>query len=339
MRRIFRLIRQLGSQVLQRTGLLKLIVKLRLKKQGVAITYHRVLDNTRADMANSNSGIVVSEEVFDMHMRTVRREFNPISLSEFRFHVESGTPMPPRSCLVTFDDGWLDNYEVAFPILKKYQIPAVIFLPVSYISSSKMFWQEEVLMRLSLMRLEGDGKSLERLKSILNREKTSREPTNEDIERFVIELKSLDYEQLEIELESIRAISDAGVDSPHYNRYLSWEQVAEMRDAGIEFASHGMSHRILSSLSEPQCRDELEQSREALKERFGQEVTAIAYPNGDYDERVLRETARAGYTLAFTTRPGFVNSQSDALQIPRINLHNGNSGTEARFICACARIL
>lgn len=336
---ILRFARQFGAQALHASGLLRIIVKSKLKDRCVVITYHRVLDSVRIQRANSHPGIVVSDNLFEMQMRTLRREFNPISLSEFSSHLETGAPFPSRSCLVTFDDGWLDNYEVAYPILKKYEIPAVIFLPVDYISANDMFWQEETIMRLSSLREREDPDSIEQLNRIMNRPGSSKIPSDADVQQFVARLKSLEYAQLEQHLYEVRERTPSISKREHYNRYLTWAQVLEMRDAGIDFASHGLSHRILSALSGRQRREELAQSRKILKDRIGEEIRAIAYPNGGYDESVVADTAEAGYKLAFTTQPGFVNTTSNPLLIPRINLHDGNSDTEARFISTCARVL
>ena len=113
MRGIFGIVKLLAALSLHHTGLLKVILKNRLRDQSIVLTYHRVIDDERAPLTNSHPGIVVSDDIFEMHMQTLRRRFNPISLHELQAHIEQRTILPERSCLVTFDDGWLDNYEIA----------------------------------------------------------------------------------------------------------------------------------------------------------------------------------------------------------------------------------
>ena len=338
MRKIYGIVKLLAALLLHHTGLLSVILGNRLRNQSVVLTYHRVLDDERAPLTNSHPGIVVSDDVFEMHMRALRQHFNPISLDEFQAHIEQRAILPERSCLVTFDDGWLDNYEIAFPIIQKYKIPAVIFLPVNYISGDSMFWQEEIQMMLSRMLSSDDEEQLAKLVEILESERTLGEPTNDDIRSFIIRLKGLSDAEIDRALELIRNEFNSYDESPHYNRYLTWDQVLEMQAAGIAFASHALSHRKLCGLSEAQCRTELVTSQSILEERLGHPVRAIAYPNGDYDKRVMREAAKSGYAMAFSTRGGFVQSSCNPLAIPRNNIHNDNARLEAQFMCACARL-
>ena len=339
MRRIYGIAKLLASLLLHHTGLLSVMLGNRLRNQSVVLTYHRVLDDERAPLTNSHPGIVVSDSVFEMHMRVLRQHFNPISLDEFQAHLEQKAILPERSCLVTFDDGWLDNYEIAFPIIQKYKIPAVIFLPVNYISGDSMFWQEEIQMMLSRMLSSDDEEQRAKLVKILESERTFREPTNADIRSYVVKLKSLSDTEINRVLGIIRNEFGSYDESPHYNRYLTWDQVLEMQAAGITFASHALSHRKLCGLSDAQCRNELAASRAFLEERLGHPVRAIAYPNGDYDERVIGEAKKTGYSMAFSTCCGFVQSSCNPLAIPRINIHNDNARIEAQFMCACARLL
>lgn len=338
MRKIFAIVRQLAALSLHHTGLLRVILENRLRDQSVILTYHRVIDDERALLTNSHPGIVVSDIVFEMHMRTLRRRFNPISLHEFQTHIVQRAALPERSCLVTFDDGWIDNYEIAFPILQKYEIPAVIFLPVNFISSDAMFWQEEMRMILTRMLSSDDEMQLAKLIKILESESTFRKPTNEDIRSYVEKLKDLSDGEIDLALELVRREFGSRDESPHYDRYLAWEQVLEMQAAGITFASHALSHRRLCGLSDAQCRTELVTSQTILEERLGHPVRAIAYPNGDYDERVMKEAKKAGYSMAFSTRGGFVQPSCNSLAVPRNNIHNNNARTEAQFMCTCARL-
>ncbi|MEQ8205886.1 MAG: hypothetical protein RIA65_06910, partial [Woeseia sp.] len=86
-----------------------MVARQRLHGQAVVLTYHRVIDEQRTPRPDSNPGIIVSANSFDMQMRAVRDYLNPIALADLQAHVERGKPLPPKSCLITFDDGWLDN--------------------------------------------------------------------------------------------------------------------------------------------------------------------------------------------------------------------------------------
>jgi len=108
-RRIWETFKLLVASLLLHTGALSLIISTKLRTRTTVLMYHRVINDRQAPLTNSNPGIIVSERSFDMQMETLRRYFNPVSLDEFQADIEGNVALPPRSCLVTFDDGWLDN--------------------------------------------------------------------------------------------------------------------------------------------------------------------------------------------------------------------------------------
>jgi peptidoglycan/xylan/chitin deacetylase (PgdA/CDA1 family) len=295
--------------------------------------YHRVIADTMARQTDSNPGIVVSSMQFDKQMRTLRERFNPLSLAEFRQSVESCTPPPNRSCLVTFDDGWIDNYDIAFPILRKYSIPAVVFLPCNYISTDQTFWQEEMLMRLTRMSESTDKHTNRSLQKLLATRDDGYPATVSGIRLFVISLKDAPYKHIEEVLQQVRILASTCSDGGHYNRHLSWDQVREMKESGIDFASHALSHQLLSRLDAGELERELTLSKRIIEEETGESVFAIAYPNGDYDPAVLHATKAAGYTLGFSTRHGLFSIDDDPLTVPRFNVHGHNGYSPARFMC------
>ena len=108
--------------------------------------------------------------------------------------------------------------------------------------------------------------------------------------------------------------------------------------AGISVGSHSVSHRILPRLSDNDIQHELFHSRWLVTEKTGAGVTTIAYPNGDFDDRTARIAAHTGYKAGFTTRRGYVDKTSNAFVLPRLNIHNGNSGSAARFMATLLRL-
>jgi len=106
-----------------------------------------------------------------------------------------------------------------------------------------------------------------------------------------------------------------------------------MQQNGISFGSHTLSYRILTKVSREECTRELTDSRLLLETSLGMPVETIAYPNGGHNEQVEQLTARAGYTLGFTTERGYVSSDTNPYSIPRINIHNNSSNNKAVFLC------
>ena len=338
MRTIVKTGKAVAVTALRWSGILALLANRRLTRHVSVLTYHRVIDEARLGLINSHPGIVVSDSTFFRHMALLRNEFNLISLDQLRSFLVAGTPLPRRCCLVTFDDGWLDNYEIAFPILTEFQIPATIFLPVEFISNDTMFWQEELSMRLSWLRQHDDRTRANDVLNNLDLKRSGVVPTDEELNRFVGSVKQRSDEDVDKTLALVRDATSS-YRAPHYNRYMSWDQIQEMKDAGIAFASHSMSHRILTKLPDDRCQAEIDGSRRILHEALGSSVEAIAYPNGDHDERVARLAKSAGYTMGFTTRPGLFRPGDDPFSIPRLNIHEGNAANESLFVSRCLNLL
>lgn len=138
------LIRVSIASILYWVGALHFLLWLRLRNRAIVLMYHRVVSKKNLDKIFSHPGIVVETETFEKHLRFLCRYFRVVSLDEFKERMITGQPFQDRICLITFDDGWQDNFNEAFPVLERYGLPAVIFLPVGFIGTRKRFWQESL---------------------------------------------------------------------------------------------------------------------------------------------------------------------------------------------------
>ncbi len=107
-----------------------------LKDQLLIIGYHRILPRSHPEYKKMQPGMRVEPEILEMHIQTLKKYFEIIDLNEWIERVKMGKPVPKKACALTFDDGWADNYEYAFPILKKENVPATIFLVSSMVGTA-----------------------------------------------------------------------------------------------------------------------------------------------------------------------------------------------------------
>jgi O-antigen/teichoic acid export membrane protein/peptidoglycan/xylan/chitin deacetylase (PgdA/CDA1 family) len=272
------------------------------------LAYHRVLPElNEATYAFDTELVSARQEEFDWQMAYVARHFQPVSCQQVVDAIEADTPLPKRAVMVTFDDGFLDNYEIAFPVLRRHGVPALFFLSTGFIDSRRILWFDwlvHVLMRTSESRIRLDALDLT----------IDLGPT--DAERRVEAINLLRVLKLTPEssrLQILQQLCDAArVDISPADLALSapmtWEQVREMSRAGMEFGSHTVSHPILSTINDPiLLRSELEGSKAAIERETGRPVQALAYPVGGRDSvnaQVVQATAQAGYRFAFTYQPG-----------------------------------
>ncbi|HXH02178.1 MAG TPA: polysaccharide deacetylase family protein [Candidatus Competibacteraceae bacterium] len=233
---------------------------------------------------------------------------------------------------LTFDDGYRDNYEQAFPLLRRCRVPATIFLSLDHINGRRRFWYEHLAALLEgsaqpLLELSDAGLGRHPLSSAAERRATL----------WHLNQRLKDFSDAEREALLARCAQRLDVTAPsRVSPMLDWAMIAEMAAAGVSFGSHTLSHPILSRESPERVREEVWQSKAELESRLGQPVRTFAYPNGgpaDYTAAVVAEVRAAGYRLACTTVPGINDRSTDPFQLRRINLHNGMcSDAQGRFL-------
>jgi peptidoglycan/xylan/chitin deacetylase (PgdA/CDA1 family) len=332
------LIKGLIAGGLYYTGALWVIGSLILRRRAIVLMYHRVLPTAPRPDYFTADGIVVSAATFDRHMRFLRRFCNPATPEQLRAMLAGETAWKPRTCLVTFDDGWYDNAEYALPALVRHRVPAAIFVATGFLGTSNTFWQEK-LTRL----LHGAWSLGERAAPIYNEldasEILSLEETaaRAQIRYLVTRLKSRTRAELDAliaRIEEFLAANGAPSVGVGDDRFMSWSQVAALRESGfIAIESHAHSHVPLTTLPAHGIAHELEESKRHLRERIAHESRFIAYPNGDFDDAVVKAARDAGFALAFTTMPGHVSPGDDPLRLKRMNFAEHGTSSNAGFLC------
>lgn len=327
--KIRKTVRIILANCLYVTGLLSLILWLRLRKRAVVLMYHRILIGEEISRRKTQSGITVEVNTFQRQIGYIHKYFNPISLQEFINHLERNIPFPNRACLITFDDGWRDNFLNAYPILKENRLSAVIFLPTDFIGTRRSFWQEELAdLLVEVQSRFSEDKDLLQKQRILGIEGMSTiiesdpEDLPQEITLFLNLQKKKSLTEIEKLIQSLRLILG---DEPSYEKrepvFLNWDEVKTMADDGIAFGSHGKSHSLLPALGAQEADEEIKESKEFLEKNLGQNIDAFSYPNGNYNKSVAKSVQNRGYRVAFGTEKGFVSHGVNPLNIPRINIH------------------
>jgi len=296
----------------------------------VILAYHGVLSggDNRYDFLNHN---FVAAEAFEAHIRFLVRHYRPIRLADLVSCYRHQTPPPARSVVVTFDDGFANNYSVAFPILQKYGVPFTIFLTTGMIDQDgAQLWTERVKRAVYLHHGENvlvpllDRQVSCRLTSAMRREECARE--------ILTVLKSQPPAVRDAAVLTIEDVCGRPPLQPHeLERYqfLTWSQVRAMARAGVEFGSHTVTHSILSTLDESSLERELASSKRRIESELEKECHAFAYPNGsraDFGPRDKRALQAIGYTCAVSLRGGLNVAPADLLELDRINVGRNLNG-------------
>ncbi|WP_263408477.1 polysaccharide deacetylase family protein [Terriglobus tenax] len=235
--------------------------------------------------------------------------------------------------LLTFDDGWADNYEVASPHLAAFEMKACFFVVTAYSGCVEPFWPERVLGLMHRSRESGRMDLFQAfLRSLQMSGSSSRDPLlslpNE--ESLLCWLKQFSPAQIAASVETSMSRLEPGlraVSEDPRERLMTWEQMRSLVRQGHMIASHTCTHALLTRISGRSAATELANSRTDLASELGFQsanTSWISYPNGDVNTTVQAAAYNAGYRFGFTTAPGVWRNKGSSLAIPRMNLWDGS---------------
>lgn len=262
----------------------------------------------------------IDTDVFKLQIEYLSRNFNLISLQDF-LKILNKEIFVKKPLLLTFDDGYLDNYTDAYPVLKKYSAPAAMFLTTDFIDNKMWMWHdqyryiiENTPLKTVDVTLNGDRYTLS-----LNNNLGRRQARINICGCY----KNLPRIQRMQKLKELATLLK--VDIPEYPTYkyapLSWDNIKEMSKNNIGFGAHTCNHEILSKLKNEDAHYELFQSKKRIEEELQLEVNSFAYPNGqdsDFTDITKMLLKKCNYALAFTTLKGINKVTTDKFSIKRI---------------------
>jgi peptidoglycan/xylan/chitin deacetylase (PgdA/CDA1 family)/CelD/BcsL family acetyltransferase involved in cellulose biosynthesis len=302
------------ASALYRTGLLRLLqsvscrYELRSSNSPIAIRWRRastpkfvILTYHRVGSGGVPLYSALEPRVFEAQMHFLRQRYRIVSLDTLVEELADSGPAE-QSVAITFDDGYRGVYTHAFPVLRKYQIPATIYLTADAIDTNTVAWYDRVFLTLSVAPGNKLDLLLERPRRFLLPTPAARLQAAEEIISYLRILPNEERKQFCIELERLVPLPDEGVT----NRMLTWEQIQEMQRGGVSFGSHTLTHPAISRLDPAALEEELHNSKSRLEERLGMPVMDFAYPFGkpaDYGH-MSGALARYGYRTASTTNWG-----------------------------------
>lgn len=276
------------------------------------LTYHR--------FSPSKEAYRVSSSEFSAHLEYLRRHNNVVSLSKAVRNLTSGEPLPPNTVVITIDDGYRDAFDVALPTLKKFGLPATLFVITDFLDGRCWLWTD--LLRYVFLNTRLDSIDLELTDGErIRAELQDRAQRIEVANRINSHLKRLPNREKDESIEQIAHELGVSIPSSPTAEYapISWEQAHEMEANNLQIESHTVSHPILTNIDEPDLDFELQASKERLEAVLNKEVQHFCYPNGAVDDSVRRSVEKAGYKSAVTTAYGFNKGHVDRFLLNRID--------------------
>lgn len=268
------------------------------------VGYHRIGEPSVVARETDEGVVDVTAEDFERHVAFVARSFDVVGVDALRRYFVENAPLPKNPALITFDDGYRECFDIALPILRRHGVPGVFFVSTDHVSRRKVFWWDRIayLFKKTAVRarveleypqhtvldLAADrAGALDAALTIVKR------TFGLDLDRYLEELaKRLDVPWTAADEERI---SD--------DTLMTWDQLRELRRAGMDVQSHTATHRILQTLSDDELRRELVESKQAIESELDEPVCAIAYPSGravGQHTKIGRFVREAGYDLGFS---------------------------------------
>jgi peptidoglycan/xylan/chitin deacetylase (PgdA/CDA1 family) len=308
--------RRMLARGLARSGALWGIERLWARRGLVIWNYHRigsVVGNPFDDGVYS-----ATPEELRRHLRYLKRNFRLLTMEELLGAAEGDFSILGRPCaMVTFDDGYRDNFDLALPVLQELEAPATFFVPTGFLESPKLSWWDRiayVLKTTQEARISLDypvsialqtGESEKAIQELIIAYKSAAEV---DDNRFFETLESA----AKVEVDDVALARDL---------FMSWEQVQQLSQMGMSIQGHTHSHPILGRLPEARQRWEMTESKRILEERLGKKVEAIAYPvgsRGAFSDATKRLAKESGYRVGFSFYGGInLPGSVDSLDIRR----------------------
>jgi peptidoglycan/xylan/chitin deacetylase (PgdA/CDA1 family) len=290
------------------------------KKEVIILAYHRILDT------HDNSSYLFDEELISANSETflwqinfLKKHYDVISFSELSERLAGNKKLTGRELIITFDDGFSDNYSNAYRLLDSVNIPAVFYISTAYIGTDKTFWFNEVVHAIKVAK---------RLSFSIADEAYDFEPTNENKEKAIQlvlnKLKEIPNSERLNAIESLYRDLDFHADNiPASELPMTWENINEMASNNMEIGSHAASHPILSRLTDKEMKQEIIDSKQTIESITKKECRTIAYPVGErnaFTEKVQEVSEAAGYEYGLSYISGN-NKSKDLKKYSLARLH------------------
>jgi peptidoglycan/xylan/chitin deacetylase (PgdA/CDA1 family) len=320
----------------------------RNKESALVLMYHRIADATMDPW-----DLCVSPENFRQQVEFLKRNFQIVTMHELAGRIRVGKAIRDLAVL-TFDDGYLDNYTVAKSILEKYGVPATFYFTAKFQSS--YWWDEleqivlttpelpeELVIDLAEEKFIFDLGETSRLTSTL-KEEVSRwrygDPHHNSRISLFFELWSrIRPMPPAARQETIRSLKEwAGVRESNTPALMSETQAKEMAEVPMfEIGAHTVNHPALGLLPKEEQRNEIQKSKSILEKITGKSLRGFAYPHGSVNEDTPAITQASGFDYAVSTREQSATRRSPLYDLPRFQVKNMNGAAFENTVKAWQR--
>jgi len=309
------------KNILLRTGFMGLCRHVKHHEEVGILRYHAIVEPEKNYYASPS--ITIPPDVFEAQIRYFAKNNTIISLNTVARCLAEGQPFPPRAVVLTFDDGYRDNYN-AYQIMKKYGAIGTFYVSAGCIDNREPLWLFEVIYLLKHTKATRISLSIDDFAATFPLESTAGRLTAARKITAVIKSNNLEFrEELRDQMRNQTSDVDDYLEKAA-QVMLSWEQVREMSDNGMEIGGHTVTHLNLPNADPNDARSEIIDCKRLIEGKIDRQVDHFSYPNGgDYDyynDDVKGYVIQAGYSTATTSNNGLAGFASDPFELNRIRI-------------------
>jgi len=290
------------------------ILKCRNQTNVHILAYHRICEKEPDNYIFNSELFSATVRDFDEQMRYVSENFNVINFSQLDDYSKN-EKYDKNLLIITFDDGYYDNYSLAMPILDKYELPATVFLATKNIDTGELFWFDSVAAFFKTY--SSDRIDLESIGKVLNLKELGRENAFKKVGKILKDSSESIRSDLLVEIYDKFNFQVSDKDYATACP-LSWKNVIEMNNNNIDFGGHTKSHCFLNRIDDDMFNSEISGSMKMIENRLGKYPDSFCYPAGVTNQKIKQYLEENNITYGVGYRHGLnVRNQIDRYDLFR----------------------
>jgi peptidoglycan/xylan/chitin deacetylase (PgdA/CDA1 family) len=309
------------KRALTNSGLLSLAARLSPLRLAI-LKYHSIQDEPQQFAHSIGAGIIHSTAVFKEQMELVASKFDPVSMDDVLLFLCRRKGLPQKPVAITFDDGFMDNFEIANPILQRVGVPAAFYVTVASIDAARPPWFCR-LRHAFFSSKKNTWTYTERGCSLDLREPKAKKSAFLTASERCARMTGQEQEKFLSEVEQELAVEPI---NPNSHLMMNWEQIRGLLRSGHIVGSHTMTHPNIAHVANAELQFECRESKRRLEEKLCAEVVHFSYPSPilqpHWSDETVKATKQCGYLTGVTSNPGPVQFGQDPLALRRVAVPN-----------------